>query len=83
MSIRQGKIIIADSVSSTTDYQDLINKPKINGVELDGNKTTEDLNINVGITSVNGGYGYGGRGDSSDSRQYVGNGYVKIIYKGK
>lgn len=60
MSIRQGKIIIADSVSSTTDYQDLINKPKINGVELDGNKTTEDLNINVGITSVNGDTGTNG-----------------------
>lgn len=60
MSIRQGKIIIADSVSSTTDYQDLINKPKINGVELDGNKTTEDLNINVGITSVNGDTGTDG-----------------------
>lgn len=60
MSIRQGKIIIADSVSSTTDYQDLINKPKINGVELDGNKTTEDLNIDVGITSVNGDTGTNG-----------------------
>lgn len=60
MSIRQGKIIIADSVSSTTDYQDLINKPKINGVELEGNKTTEDLNIDVGITSVNGDTGTNG-----------------------
>ena len=60
MSIRQGKIIIADSVSSTTDYQDLINKPKINGVELDGNKTAEDLNIRAGITSVNGDIGTDG-----------------------
>lgn len=60
MSIRQGKIIIADSVSSTTDYQDLINKPKINGVELDGNKTAEDLNIRAGITSVNGDTGTNG-----------------------
>lgn len=60
MSIRQGKIIIADSVSSTTDYQDLINKPKINGVELEGNKTTEDLNIKAGITSVNGDTGTNG-----------------------
>lgn len=60
MSIRQGKIIIADSVSSTTDYQDLINKPKINGVELDGNKTAEDLNIRAGITSVNGDTGTDG-----------------------
>lgn len=30
---------------STDDYNDLFNKPKINGVELIGNKTTEDLHI--------------------------------------
>lgn len=29
----------------TTDYTDLSNKPKINGVELSGNKTTTDLGI--------------------------------------
>lgn len=29
----------------TTDYNDLSNKPKINNVELSGNKTTSDLNI--------------------------------------
>lgn len=29
----------------TTNYNGLINKPKINGVELSGNKTNEDLNI--------------------------------------
>lgn len=31
----------------TDDYNDLSNLPSINGVELKGNKTTEDLNINI------------------------------------
>lgn len=30
---------------STQDYNDLYNKPKINGVELIGDKSTEDLHI--------------------------------------
>lgn len=33
--------------SGTTDYVDLSNKPSINGVELNGNKTTSDLGISV------------------------------------
>ena len=36
------------------DYDDLINKPSINGVELEGNLTTEDLHIQAGVTSWNG-----------------------------
>lgn len=36
------------------DYDDLINKPSINGVELEGNLTTEDLHIEAGVTSWNG-----------------------------
>ena len=31
----------------TTDYLELANKPKINNVELTGNKTLEDLGINI------------------------------------
>lgn len=31
--------------AGTTDYEDLENKPSINGVELSGNKTTSDLGI--------------------------------------
>jgi len=31
----------------TTNYNDLSNKPQINGVSLSGNKTTSDLGINV------------------------------------
>lgn len=33
------------SVSGTTNYTDLENKPQINGIELNGNKTSEDLGI--------------------------------------
>lgn len=32
----------------TTNYSELSNKPQINGVELTGNKTSEDLNIGGG-----------------------------------
>lgn len=31
----------------TTNYNDLTNKPSINGVTLIGNKTNEELNINA------------------------------------
>lgn len=33
------------STNGTSDYNDLVNKPSINGVELVGDKTTEELNI--------------------------------------
>ena len=33
------------STSGTNDYNDLVNKPSINGVELVGDKTTEELDI--------------------------------------
>ena len=36
--------------TGTTNYLDLANKPMINGVELVGNKTTEDLGIEVGVS---------------------------------
>lgn len=38
------------------NYDNLRNKPSINGVTLSGDKTTEDLHIQVsgGVTSVNG-----------------------------
>ena len=32
---------------SSNDYEDLINKPSINGVELMGNKSTDDLGIEI------------------------------------
>lgn len=35
--------------SGTTNYKDLENKPSINGIVLDGNKTSEDLNLAVSI----------------------------------
>ena len=34
----------------TSNYPDLANKPRINGVELIGNKTSEDLGIEPGIS---------------------------------
>ena len=38
--------IVKDSGGGgTNDYNELINKPSINGVELVGNKTSKDLNI--------------------------------------
>ena len=53
MSVNLGENKIADIVKATAgtggtgDYNDLINKPQINGVTLAGNLTTEDLNIDV------------------------------------
>lgn len=41
-------------VRQSGDYEDLTNKPSINGVTLVGNKTTEDLGIQAGVTSWNG-----------------------------
>lgn len=41
-------------VRQSEDYEDLTNKPSINGVTLIGNKTTEDLGIEAGVTSWNG-----------------------------
>ena len=39
--------IISSKGGGTSNYNTLANKPKINGVELSGNKTTEDLNIDI------------------------------------
>lgn len=39
------KSAIVGSTGGTDDYNNLSNKPKINGVELSGNKTLEDLGI--------------------------------------
>lgn len=36
----------------TTDYNDLTNKPSINGITLTGNKTSIDLGINAIIPST-------------------------------
>lgn len=37
---------------NNVDYTQIINKPSINGVILEGNKTTEELLIETGITSI-------------------------------
>lgn len=45
------KLVFAKSKSGgTSNYADLSNKPQINGVTLDGNKTSEDLGIEQGVT---------------------------------
>ena len=38
------------AIENAGDYDNLENKPSINGVTLDGNKTTEELNIETGVT---------------------------------
>ncbi len=38
--------------NGTTDYTTLNNKPSINGVELVGNKTTEELGITLDVSFV-------------------------------
>lgn len=38
-------------VGGTTDYNDLENKPQINGVILEGNKTPQDLHITTSPTN--------------------------------
>ena len=35
------------NVGGFNDYEQALNKPRINGVELVGNKTNEDLNISA------------------------------------
>ena len=49
INIDENNVISAKGGGSggTTDYTELSNKPKINGVELDGNKTTKDLGIEI------------------------------------
>ena len=55
MSVNLGKTKVTDilktvSGGGTSNYNDLTNKPQINGVELVGNKTAEELGIEQGVT---------------------------------
>lgn len=43
----EGNVISATSGGGTTDYEQLENLPKINGVELLGDKSTSDLGIKI------------------------------------
>ena len=47
IEIDENNIISAIGGSGTTNYNSLSNKPKINGVELSGDKTNKDLGINI------------------------------------
>lgn len=42
------KAIASGGSGGSSDYSDLENKPKINGVELAGDKSLEDLGITAG-----------------------------------
>lgn len=53
MSIRQGNILVASS-TGITDYKKLNNKPSIDSIELVGNKTSDDLNLQKKLTVGNG-----------------------------
>ena len=44
---RGGNLLQGTMVGGTADYEELENKPKINNVELVGNKTTSDLGITI------------------------------------
>lgn len=46
------KLKNSGGAGGTSDYNDLTNKPKINGVELSGNKTSSDLKISSETTQV-------------------------------
>lgn len=45
MVIEDDEKIIAGVEESTCDYNDFMNKPQINGVELKGNKTSKEFGI--------------------------------------
>ena len=55
MSVNLGETKVSDilktvSGGGTSNYNNLTNKPQINGVELVGNKTAEELGIKQGVT---------------------------------
>lgn len=57
VSIEQEGSTLIISATDTTDYEELSNKPKINNVELDGNKSLEDLGIKQEYTKSDVGLG--------------------------
>ena len=50
--IAKGNIGGGGSSTGTTNYNDLTNKPTLNGVEISGNKTSADYKISAEITQV-------------------------------
>ena len=51
---QKGKQLKISSIGGDSDYNKLANKPKINGTELKGNLTNEDLGIKSGIDGKDG-----------------------------
>lgn len=54
----EGNIVIEGGSSGTSDYTELSNKPKINNIELNGNKSLEDLGINEVTEQTVSGWGF-------------------------
>jgi hypothetical protein len=47
IDVVDGKLVISLTENNFMDYSEMINKPSINGVELNGDLSTEDLGINT------------------------------------
>lgn len=47
-----GKFRVLEGGSGSHNYSDLINKPQINSVELDGNKSGEDLRLTLSVQEI-------------------------------
>lgn len=50
MTAQFGGVKVIDRGEGTTDYDKLTNKPSLNGVEISGDKTSEDYGITGGAT---------------------------------
>lgn len=51
MTAQFGGVKIVERSGGTSDYDDLVNKPTLNGVEISGDKTSEDYGIECLIPS--------------------------------
>lgn len=74
MAIYQGDKLLASDINvkpGTTDYNDLSNKPSINGITLDGNKTVTDLNLQSYISLPG----------NTDLNTITTDGYYKVLLK--
>lgn len=65
--LSMGKVKVIVGQGGTSDYNDLSNKPSINGVELKGDLTSEELHI------VGGGVGWLGNGENAEKFNDINN----------
>lgn len=64
------------STSGTSDYGKLSNKPSINGVELDGNKTSSELGIDADQLTFSDGQTLQAKLDSGELKGEQGDDYI-------